>query len=222
MFTGLVEEVGTLQAVNKRGEAMVLRIRASKVMKDVQIGDSIAVNGVCLTATALEGQSFLADVMPQTFRHTTLKDLAPGDPVNLERAMLANGRFGGHIVQGHVDGVAIITNRTPDANAIRFEFRPVDGAIEAKYLIPRGSIAIDGISLTLTRADEDGFAVSIIPHTLQETALAHKHPGDSVNIECDVLGKYVEHLLRYGKGESNQVQPRSSISKSFLEENGFL
>lgn len=222
MFTGLIEEMGTLQSVSKRGEAMVLRIQASKIMDDLHIGDSIAVNGVCLTATSFDGKFFLADVMPQTYRHTTLKDLSPGDPVNLERAMQANGRFGGHIVQGHVDGIATITNRTKDANAIRFEFRAQGNEIEPRYLIPRGSITIDGISLTLTKADEEGFAVSIIPHTLQETVLAYKKPGDKVNIECDVLGKYVEHLLRYGRKDEPQASPKSSLSKDFLADNGFL
>ncbi|MDK8179427.1 riboflavin synthase [Paenibacillus sp. UMB4589-SE434] len=227
MFTGLIEEIGMMQSVTKRGEAMVLRIKASKVLAGIGLGDSIAVNGVCLTATSFDNSSFCVDVMPQTFRHTNLKDLSPGQPVNLERAMAANGRFGGHIVQGHVDGVAVITRRTPDANAIVFDFRTEESDLE-RYLIPKGSITIDGISLTLVRANEDGFAVSIIPHTLAQTALEKKQPGDTVNIECDILGKYVEHLLRYGSGigghntSNTSVAKPSTISTAFLAENGFI
>lgn len=224
MFTGLVEEVGKLQGVNKRGEAMVLHIRAHKVLEGIALGDSIAVNGVCLTATAYDRNSFMVDVMPQTYRSTNLKDLTPGAPVNLERAMAANGRFGGHIVQGHVDGIATITRRTPDHNAIVFEFKAERSDL-GKYLIPKGSITIDGISLTVTKASDGHFGVSIIPHTLAETALQHKHPGDTVNIECDILGKYVEHLLRYGNkkpDEDEQGTASSGLNLSFLAEHGFM
>lgn len=224
MFTGLIEEIGYMQGITKRGEAMVLHIRAKKVLEGIALGDSIAVNGVCLTATGYDRASFMVDVMPQTFRHTNLKDLSAGAPVNLERAMAANGRFGGHIVQGHVDGIATITGRTPDHNAIVFDFK-AERAELAKYLIPKGSITIDGISLTLTKADNGVFGVSIIPHTLAQTALQHKQPGDTVNIECDILGKYVEHLLRYGNKQpepSDEDVPASRVSMAFLAENGFL
>ncbi|WCF06269.1 riboflavin synthase [Paenibacillus thiaminolyticus] len=219
MFTGLVEEVGLLQAVTKRGEAMVLHIRAAKVLEGMKIGDSIAVNGVCLTAVSYDSGSFMADVMPETFRHTNLKDLQPGAPVNLERAMAADGRFGGHIVQGHVDGLARIMRRTAQANAVVFEFLAEDPGM-AKYMIPRGSVTVDGISLTLTRAEEGVFAVSIIPHTLAETALHGKQPGDTVNIECDVLAKYVDHLLAFGSRSA--ASGSSRISSAFLAEHGFM
>lgn len=224
MFTGLIEEVGTMQGVTKRGEAMVLHIRAKKVLEGIALGDSIAVNGVCLTAVAYDRTSFMVDVMPQTYRNTNLKELSPGSPVNLERAMAANGRFGGHIVQGHVDGIAQITRRTQDHNAVVFEFK-AERADLGKYLIPKGSITIDGISLTLTKAANGVFGVSIIPHTLAETALQNKHPGDTVNIECDILGKYVEHLLHYGnkQSESEEDAPASSkLSMAFLADNGFM
>ncbi|MGZ9586859.1 riboflavin synthase [Paenibacillus marinisediminis] len=224
MFTGLIEEIGTMQSITRRGEAMVLHIRAKKVLEGIALGDSIAVNGVCLTATAYDRSSFMVDVMPQTFRHTNLKDLAPGSPVNLERAMAANGRFGGHIVQGHVDGIAEITRRTPDQNAVVFEFK-AERTDLGKYLIPKGSITIDGISLTLTKAEDGVFGVSIIPHTLAQTALQHKQPGDTVNIECDILGKYVEHLLRYGSKQPEETaeSTRSSgLSMAFLADNGFI
>lgn len=224
MFTGLIEEVGKMQGVTKRGEAMVLHIRANKVLEGIALGDSIAVNGVCLTATAYDRTSFMVDVMPQTYRNTNLKDLSPGSPVNLERAMAANGRFGGHIVQGHVDGVARITRRTSDQNAVVFEFK-AERTDLGKYLIPKGSITIDGISLTLTKAADGVFGVSIIPHTLAETALQHKYPGDTVNIECDILGKYVEHLLHYGNKQPDQgdhAAASSGLSMAFLADNGFI
>lgn len=227
MFTGLIEEVGSLQSVMKRGESMVLHIRASKVLEGMKLGDSIAVNGVCLTSTAYDGTSFMADVMPQTFRHTNLKDLRPGDPVNLERAMAAGGRFGGHIVQGHVDGLATIVRQTRDANAVVIECRASRPEM-SRYMIPQGSVTIDGISLTLTRAEHGEFAVSIIPHTLAQTALQRKQPGDTVNIECDVLGKYVDHLLRYGRqAEENETKNSEhsgsgGLNVAFLAEHGFM
>ncbi|TVX92840.1 riboflavin synthase [Paenibacillus agilis] len=229
MFTGLVEEVGTLHSVSKQGEALVLCIRANQVLEGVKLGDSIAVNGVCLTVTAYSGASFHADVMPQTYRHTNLKQLRPGVSINLERAMAANGRFGGHIVQGHIDGTAVIVNRVVDANAIVFEFQLEQPGIE-RYMIPKGSITIDGISLTLIQADDSNFAVSIIPHTLSKTSLAHKKMGDTVNVECDVLGKYVERLLRFASTNDHGVgdnlehssSKSSQLTESFLAEHGFF
>ncbi|MBD8497677.1 riboflavin synthase [Paenibacillus arenosi] len=228
MFTGLVEEVGTLHSISKQGEAMVLCIRAGKVIEGVRLGDSISVNGVCLTVTAFSSTSFHADVMPQTYRHTSLKQLRPGASVNLERAMAANSRFGGHIVQGHVDGTAIIVNRIVDSNAVVFEFQLEHPSI-GRYMIPKGSIAIDGISLTLIQVEESNFAVSIIPHTLSQTSLTHKNIGDTVNVECDVLGKYVERLLGFTSKAERDIDTRltqsssksSKITESFLTEHGF-
>ncbi|MFF2090164.1 riboflavin synthase [Paenibacillus sp. NPDC058174] len=226
MFTGLIEEVGTMRQASKRGEAMVLTIEASIVTDGVALGDSISVNGVCLTVTEYAKGSFTADVMPETYRKSNLDRLRPGQAVNLERAMLAGGRFGGHIVQGHVDGTGIITGREPYANAVVFTIRLADSDL-LRYIIPKGSVTIDGISLTVIDAGKDGFSVSIIPHTLKETALLGKKPGETVNIECDVIGKYVDHLLHFGRGDSHgAASPTKSgngkLTAAFLSENGFI
>ncbi|MFC5650869.1 riboflavin synthase [Paenibacillus solisilvae] len=227
MFTGLIEEIGALKRSYKQGEAMMLSIEASKVLSDAEIGDSISVNGVCLTVTELSGSAFTVDVMPQTYRHTNLKDIRPGERVNLERAMKAGGRFGGHIVQGHVDGTGAILSRVSDANAVVFTISPHDPAL-MRYVIPQGSVTLDGISLTVIEADKQTFSVSIIPHTLRETALQLKQSGSVINIECDVLGKYVDHLLHF-KGDASGAGPAGKNSKeaggltaAFLAENGFF
>ncbi|MNV46591.1 Riboflavin synthase [compost metagenome] len=225
MFTGLIEEVGALRGVSSSGEVMMLHIDASLIMNDLKIGDSVAVNGVCLTATSVGQRSFTADVMPQTYRNSNLKELKAGSPLNLERAMAAGGRFGGHIVQGHVDGTGTIRSIKRDQNAVVFEIAP-DSPSLFKYIIPKGSITIDGISLTVVATPASAFTVSIIPHTLEQTVLAHKRTGASVNIECDVLGKYVDHLLRYGSSSQNNEENGrgggSRISSDFLAANGFL
>lgn len=225
MFTGLVEEVGTIKSVQSKGEAMVIGIKASTVTQGMRLGDSVAVNGVCLTATHFDGSSFTVDVMPQTFRNTNLSQLRSGSKVNLERAMAADGRFGGHIVQGHVDGVGTITGVRQDQNAVVYEITPAEKSL-FKYIIPKGSITIDGISLTVVRTEGHRFSVSIIPHTLAETVLAFKHEGGTVNLECDILGKYVEHLLAFGKGinmgGSDDQAPSPGIDMPFLMKNGFV
>ncbi|AHV98138.1 riboflavin synthase [Paenibacillus sabinae] len=225
MFTGLIEEVGTLRGVSSSGEGMVLHINASGIMDDLKIGDSVSVNGVCLTATSLSDHGFTADVMPQTYRNTTLKELKTGSRINLERAMAAGGRFGGHIVQGHADGTGTIKSVKRDQNAVVFEIAPARKSL-FKFIIPKGSITIDGISLTVAVASPSSFTVSIIPHTLAQTVLADKRAGDSVNLECDVLGKYVDHLLRYGSSPQNEEDREeaegSRISTEFLAANGFL
>ncbi|ASA22970.1 riboflavin synthase [Paenibacillus donghaensis] len=222
MFTGLIEEVGVLRGVTSGSEMMVLNISASVIMDDLKIGDSVSVNGVCLTATTLGEHSFTVDVMPQTYRNSNLKELRPGSKMNLERAMAAGGRFGGHIVQGHVDGTATIQGVKRDRNAMVFTLAPQHPSL-FKFIIPQGSITIDGISLTVVEVDGSTFSVSIIPHTLGETVLAHKKAGDTVNIECDVLGKYVDHLLHYGSASANKAEAGSSrLSHDFLAANGFL
>ncbi|MFD1138631.1 riboflavin synthase [Paenibacillus urinalis] len=222
MFTGLIEEVGRIRSVGRKGEAMVLGISAKRIMDDLKIGDSVAVNGVCLTATSIESGGFLADVMPETFRHTTLRHLGSGSPVNLERAMSAGGRFGGHIVQGHVDGTGQITAITRDQNAVVFEISPVNSDV-FRFIIPKGSITIEGISLTVVDTTASSFTVSIIPHTLGETVLAHRSIGDIVNLECDILGKYVNHLLQYGQGAgpASGTSEKSKLSFEFLSSHGF-
>ncbi|WP_019638986.1 riboflavin synthase [Paenibacillus fonticola] len=226
MFTGLVEEVGAIKSVQSKGEAMVISISASTVTAGMKLGDSVAVNGVCLTATQFDRASFTVDVMPQTYRNTNLSQLRSGSKVNLERAMAADGRFGGHIVQGHVDGIGTIMGIKQDQNAVVFDISPVEKSL-FKYIIPKGSITIDGISLTVVRAEGHRFSVSIIPHTLAETVLAFKRQGDTVNLECDILGKYVEHLLAYGKGvnaeeQSGTEDSPSGIDMPFLMKNGFV
>ncbi|MDF2936038.1 MAG: RibE [Paenibacillaceae bacterium] len=215
--------MGRMRRIYRQGQAMMLTIEAQKVLEDATIGDSIAVNGVCLTVVAFDGDSFTADVMPETYRQTNLGELRPGNPVNLERAMGAQKRFGGHIVQGHVDTSGRIISRQPEENAVVFTLEPDDKAM-LRYVLPRGSIAIDGISLTVIRADKDTFAVSIIPHTLAETVLALKGPGDRVNLESDILGKYVERLLTFQSTEQagGSRGRKSGLTQTFLEENGFL
>jgi riboflavin synthase len=202
MFTGIIEEIGTMRRVAESGPSLELTIEAAKVLEDIRIGDSIAVNGVCLTVTRYDSRTFTADVMPETYRMTTLSELKPGGKVNLERAMQAGGRYGGHIVQGHIDGVGVIRSRVKEHNAVVFTVEPVD-LRQLKYIVPRGSIAIDGISLTVVRADDRTFTVSIIPHTLAETVLADKHPGDRVNLETDILGRYIERLLQFGLSDAD-------------------
>ncbi|WP_027093702.1 riboflavin synthase [Cohnella thermotolerans] len=225
MFTGLIEEIGVLRRVQRRGEAMVLTLSASKVLEDVKLGDSISVNGVCLTVVAFDGSTFSVDVMPQTFRHSNLRELKPGSPVNLERAMMAGGRFGGHIVQGHVDGIGIVANRSADANAVVFEVKPEEESL-LRHVVPQGSVTLDGISLTVASVDREAgsLTVSIIPHTLRETALQYKSVGDTINIECDIIGKYVDHLLsRRGltQPEGRASQARGGLTEELLREYGF-
>ncbi|OAB46995.1 riboflavin synthase [Paenibacillus antarcticus] len=220
MFTGLVEEMGILRGITRNSEAMVLHITASTIMSDLKIGDSVSVNGVCLTATSLDANSFAADVMPETFRKSNLRDLQIGNKVNLERAMIANGRFGGHIVQGHVDGIGRIQHVTRNQNAVVYEITPANQEV-FKYIIPKGSITLDGISLTVVQVKEGTFEVSVIPHTLEQTVLNHKRAGDTVNIECDVLGKYVEHLLNYGSSRQQGDAKPKGINMEYLAQNGF-
>lgn len=223
MFTGLVEEIGTMKSISRKGEAMVLGIQARLIMEGIVLGDSISVNGVCLTATSIRDSNFTVDVMPETYRNTNLNQLKAGSKVNLERAMVANGRFGGHIVQGHVDGIGTITSISRDHNAVVYTISPMNSSL-FKYIIPKGSITVDGISLTVVKVTESTFTISIIPHTLQETVLAYKVSGDTVNLEGDILGKYVEHLLKYrgsGENSSSSQSPSSTIDMSFLANNGF-
>jgi riboflavin synthase len=202
VFTGIVEEVGTLAAREDSSDAAVLRIRARRVLEDVSLGDSISVNGVCLTVTGVEpdGEASVwsTDVMAETLRRSSLGGLADGDPVNLERAVSAGGRLGGHVVQGHVDGVGTVVSRSPSEHwdVVRVGLPP--GL--ARYVVEKGSITVDGVSLTvsaLSAADdpEPWFEVSLIPATLRETTLGGRAPGDPVNLEVDVIAKYVERLL---------------------------
>lgn len=221
MFTGIIEEIGQIKHISKQGQAMVLTIQAKHILEDVHLGDSISVNGVCLTVTSFDASSFNVDVMPETFRKTNLMKLTNGSRVNLERAMPANGRFGGHFVQGHVDGIGVVQSRNREENAIVFTLVPRDKSM-FQYIINQGSITLDGISLTVVESSGEFFTVSIIPHTLAQTILNDKQAGDTVNIECDLLGKYVGHLLEYRSIHGNQLQQiKEPITKAFLVENGF-
>lgn len=220
MFTGIIEEKGTVEEVKKGVDSAVISIRADKIMDDVKIGDSIAVNGVCLTVISLTGKGFAADVMHETLNRSALIYLSSGSYVNLERAMPAYGRFGGHIVAGHVDGVGTVSNIRRDDNAVWYTVQADNNIM--RYIVEKGSVAIDGISLTVARAGDRDFAVSVIPHTLKETVLNEKKVGDKVNIENDVIGKYVEKLLctTHGNGEK-ESKKESNITKDMLYKYGF-
>ena len=221
MFTGIVEEKGKVRYIQLTGESGVLAIKAKKVLEGTKIGDSIAVNGVCLTVTSLQPDGFTADVMAETLRRSSLGDCKSGSSVNLERAMAADGRFGGHIVSGHIDGTGIIRSMTREENAIWVSIKTPPQIL--RLIVEKGSICIDGISLTVAMVDEEGFQVSVIPHTGEETILLEKVPGDSVNLENDVIGKYVERLLGLKNDENSQTETKkdSKITMEFLEEFGF-
>jgi riboflavin synthase len=193
MFTGIVEELGTVAALEDQGDALRLTIAASTVLEDVKHGDSIAVNGCCLTVAATSGDTWTADLMQETLDKTSLRGAAPGDLVNLERAVTAQTRLGGHIVQGHVDGVGRILARTPSEHWDVVEVS-LPAAL-ARYVVDKGSIAVDGVSLTVVTAGDDRFTISLIPETLARTTLGRKQVGDLVNLETDIIAKHVERLL---------------------------
>ncbi|MBZ5741132.1 riboflavin synthase [Nocardioides sp. GBK3QG-3] len=197
MFTGIVEELGTVAAVEDQGDAIRLSIRATTVLEDVHLGDSISVNGCCLTVTTVDGDTWTADVMQETLDKTSLLGVGPGTPVNLERAVTADKRLGGHIVQGHVDGVGTVASRTPSEHWEVVEIEIPTGL--SRYLVDKGSITVDGVSLTVVEAGADRFTVSLIPETLARTTLGTRRPGDRVNLEVDVIAKYVERLLPFAK-----------------------
>ncbi|MGN0659295.1 MAG: riboflavin synthase [Emergencia sp.] len=217
MFTGIIEEIGTIRKIDRGSLSAVLHIGCSRIMEDVRLGDSIAVNGVCLTVTSFDKGGFAADVMHETLRRSSLGALSTGSHVNLERAMAAGGRFGGHIVSGHVDGTGTVKTLRRDDNAVWYTISC--GSSLLRYIIEKGSIAIDGISLTVAEVTDTSFSVSIIPHTLSETILAEKKPGDIVNLENDCIGKYVERLLTFEKNAPEEKT--SSLTREFLIENGF-
>ena len=215
MFTGLVEEVGTLKSVKRGGGSCVLTVECSRVLEGSRVGDSIAVNGVCLTVTSMGGTYFNADAMPETLDRSSLGKLPSGSPVNLERAMPADGRFGGHIVSGHIDGMGTVMSITPDENAVWYRIGAEPKLL--RYIVEKGSITVDGISLTVAATDGESFSVSIIPHTQKETALRSLRSGSAVNLETDIIGKYVEKLMQ-PEPESKQ----GGLTEDFLRENGFI
>lgn len=215
MFTGIIEEVGTVKLIQKGAISSFIQINADTVLSDAHIGDSIAVNGVCLTVTDLTGNYFQADVMNETLSRSSLGSLKNGSPVNLERAMSAQGRFGGHIVSGHIDGTGVISSVKQDGIALWYTIN-TDSEI-LRYIVEKGSIAIDGISLTVAKVTANDFSVSIIPHTAAQTVLNSKKTGDTVNLENDIIGKYVEKFLNPDEKKSE----KSRITMDFLAKNGF-
>lgn len=211
MFTGIVEEMGTVRRIAHSAKGARLTIAANVVLQDTKIGDSIAVNGLCLTVTDQTEDSFSADVMPESLRRSSLGRLRVGSLVNLERAMPANGRFGGHIVSGHIDGTGSIISMRREDNAVWTTIQPPADLL--RYIVEKGSISIDGVSLTVATVTASQFSVSIIPHTGAETILLRRSLGDIVNLECDIIGKYVEKLLTPGQN--------SGVTQEFLIQNGF-
>jgi riboflavin synthase len=215
MFTGIIEAVGYIAAKQDKGGDVRLRIASGKLdLSDVKLGDSIATNGVCLTVVALNADGFWADVSNETLRYSSLRQLSEGCAVNLEKAMLASSRFGGHIVSGHIDGVADVVEITKDARSIQIEISPP--ADLTKYIAHKGSITIDGVSLTVNALTARGFLLNIVPHSAEETIIADYKVGHVINIEVDVISRYLEQLLR-----PEQATVKSALSKEFLAENGF-
>ncbi|MGB4440112.1 MAG: riboflavin synthase [Sedimentibacter sp.] len=216
MFTGLIEEIGTMEGAVSGEKSMKLTLHARKVLENINIGDSISTNGVCLTVASFTGSTFTVDVMPETMRKTNLGKLKKGNKVNLERALKVSDRLGGHIVSGHIDGTGIIKEYKDEDNATWVTVETKAEII--KYIIPKGSIAIDGTSLTVVDTTDNSFRVSLIPITKEETILLKKKVGDEVNLECDIVGKYIERFLNFkeDKKETNKIDMK------FLSENGFL
>ena len=210
MFTGIIEDLGTVVRISRKGEDALLIIDTSMNLDDVNIGDSISISGACLTLTEKGGKRFSADVSAETLARTNLKSLKSGDKVNLEKSLRLNSFLGGHLVLGHVDGIGKIQEKVEKSNSIQFGVE-IDAGL-SRYIVEKGSVAVDGISLTVNRCEKDRFYVNIIPHTARNTTLGFKKTADPVNIETDIIGKYVEKFINPGKG----------IDMNFLAEHGFL
>lgn len=215
MFTGIIEEIGIVKSVKSK----VITIEANKIFDDLKLGDSVAVNGTCLTISSFSNKILNADVTTETLSRTNLGDLKLGFKVNLERALTLNGRLGGHIVSGHIDGVGIIKNISKSENDIILKIEV--SANLMKYIIEKGSVAVDGISLTVAEVNKNNFSIAIIPHTFKETILFYKKEGDKVNIENDIIGKYVEKLLTFNNYNNKKNNKNSNINMEFLIKNGF-
>lgn len=216
IFTGIIEELGVVKSIAINGASGCITIKAKKVLEGTQLGDSIAVNGTCLTVTSINSDGFSADVMAETVKRTSLSQVGKGDLVNLERAMILNGRFGGHIVSGHIDGTGTITKYTKEENAIWVTIKAPDEILD--LIVEKGSICIDGISLTVATVSDQDFQVSIIPHTAKETTLIHKKVGSLVNLENDIVGKYIKKLMENNQEE--QAKKASGLTMEMLEEYG--
>ena len=220
MFTGIIEEMGTVSSIAEGSLSAVITIQASKVLEGSQTGDSIAVNGVCLTVTSIHGSFFTADVMAETLRRSSLGSLSKGSHVNLERAMPMNGRFGGHIVSGHIDGTGTVVSKVKEDNAVWVKINASQDIL--KDIVLKGSVAIDGTSLTVAGLDDSTFSVSVIPHTASETILLQKSTGDIVNLENDIIGKYIERLLSFqNNNDYRDTGSSPALTVDFLLENGF-
>ena len=216
IFTGIIEELGVVKSIAINGASGCITIKAKKVLEGTQLGDSIAENGTCLTVTSINSDGFSADVMAETVKRTSLSQVGKGDLVNLERAMILNGRFGGHIVSGHIDGTGTITKYTKEENAIWVTIKAPDEILD--LIVEKGSICIDGISLTVATVSDQDFQVSIIPHTAKETTLIHKKVGSLVNLENDIVGKYIKKLMENNQEE--QAKKASGLTMEMLEEYG--
>jgi riboflavin synthase len=216
MFTGLIEEIGEIKSIEKAAKSARIIIKSEKVLQGIKLGDSICTNGVCLTVTEFTSNTFSVDVMAETVRSSNLGKLKPGSKVNLERALRLSDRLGGHIVSGHIDGIGTIVDLQNEENATWVSVKTTKDIL--KYIVHKGSITIDGISLTVAYVDDNIFKVSIIPHTKGETTLVIKKIGDDVNLESDMMAKYVEKLLSYGE----VPKEKKPISMDFLKENGFI
>lgn len=215
MFTGIIEELGMVRRLVLAGSSGSISIGAKKVLEGTKIGDSIAVNGICLTVTSLDAGGFTADVMAETIRRSSLGSVKPGERVNLERAMAADGRFGGHLVSGHIDGTGRIASYQQEENAVWVSIETEPAIL--RLIVEKGSVSIDGISLTVAAVNSEFFQVSVIPHTGEETTLLKKRPGDMVNLENDIIGKYVEKLLGYSSVSSEKRKNSGGITMEFLE-----
>jgi riboflavin synthase len=221
MFTGIIEGFGIIKEMHPTGQGRRLTLEAEFDLDQTKTGDSISVSGACLTVVAIDGRRFKADLSPETLEKTTFGNAKIGDRVNLERSLRLSDRLDGHLVSGHIDGLGIIKEKKQAGNAIMITF----GVSEplSRYMIKKGSVAVDGISLTINNCDRSGFGVSIIPHTAKLTTMGFKRIGDSVNIEADMIGKYVERFLtQRGGTENGKKTVTSSIDKQFLEKAGFL
>ncbi len=219
MFTGIIEEIGIVKNISTTNESMRLNIASKIINQDLHIGDSIAINGTCVTVTSFDSHSFCIDVMPETFNTTSLKNCKIGTKINLERALLVGGRIGGHFVTGHIDGTAYISQISPKDNAIYYTITFNDTTL-LKYCIYHGSIAIDGTSLTIFGVTDNTVTISTIPHTIKHSIIGNKKIGDIVNIECDMLAKFVNNSLQ--KNETHLTKDHSNINQKFLQQNGFI
>ena len=217
MFTGIIEEIGSIQSVTRSQSSLTLEIAGTVIFDDLRIGDSVAVNGVCLTATTIGSNRFTADVMPESVKMTTLLNLSTGSKVNLERAMAANGRFGGHVVAGHVDGQGTIIGKDHVGNSIVFRITTDSDILH--YIIYKGSITVDGASLTVSKVGPSWFEISNIPHTIGNTILQYASIGTTVNLETDIFGRYIEHFM---KGPKEVPTRGGKVTMDTLLSNGFL